>query len=312
MWKFKQIQYNTDIPAWMSIKRNTADTAFETYYWNPDFYRYKIVTSVASNNLTIAIKNYNWDDASAGSPIKIQIGDTIRTITSALSATYNAWTNYLNLWWAQLATLETDLFVYLWYDTTWTAIRLTASRIPWANKLWDFTFDSTNEKWLLWTTWINNTATDYYTNIWRINAILSAWAWYTWSIPTTSIIINRQILESRLLPYTSTNVWGWPALSAIDVSKYQIIWNNVSVIFKADSKNLSGSAWSISYAFPFTVWTDSVWQAGASTINDWSAWLISHTSKTNNYMLIYKTVAAWSWTWSETGVSIRYNTIFNI
>ena len=54
----------------------------------------KIVPSVASNNLTVAIKGLDGNNPSSTNPIYVRIGDTIRSITSALSVTKNAGTNW--------------------------------------------------------------------------------------------------------------------------------------------------------------------------------------------------------------------------
>src|SRR5690349_14415578 len=51
---------------------------------------YSLVVSVASNNITLALKDANGNDPSAASPVKIRIGTTIIYVTSALSVTVNA------------------------------------------------------------------------------------------------------------------------------------------------------------------------------------------------------------------------------
>ena len=47
----------------------------------------KIVPSVASDNLTVALKTHAGTDPSATDPVYVMIGGVVRTITSALSAT---------------------------------------------------------------------------------------------------------------------------------------------------------------------------------------------------------------------------------
>ena len=78
-----------------------------------DLYKYQIVPSISSWNLTVALKNYLWQDPSPQYPVKIQIWNEIRIITSALSVTRNAWTNLFNAGSSELATKEIDYFVYL-------------------------------------------------------------------------------------------------------------------------------------------------------------------------------------------------------
>ena len=74
---------------------------------------YKIVTSVAGGNLTVALKTLAGNNPSATDPIYVRIGDTVRTITGALVQTIPAASNWFNLGSAELATQEVDLFTYL-------------------------------------------------------------------------------------------------------------------------------------------------------------------------------------------------------
>jgi len=117
----------------------------------PDFYKYSIVRTVASGNLTVSIKNYEGNDPTPTKPVKVQIGWVIRSITSALSVTFNAWANLLNLWSTELATKEVDLFHYLSYDA-WFCVWFAIARFWSANTIWDFDLTGTpylKEKWYL-------------------------------------------------------------------------------------------------------------------------------------------------------------------
>lgn len=168
----------------------------------------KIVTSVASGNLTVAIKTLAGTDPSAANPVHVRIGDTVRTISSALSMTnMTAGTNWFNAGSKVLATKEIDYFVYLFWSTTSSTVSLSMSRIPYATQASDFSSSTTNEKY--GGGGLVPTGTDQCEVVGRINAILSAGAGYTWSIPATSIIINRPIFESRrlsFLPYLNTGI----------------------------------------------------------------------------------------------------------
>ena len=160
----------------------------------------KIVPSVASNNLTVAIKGLDGNNPSATNPIYVRIGDTIRSITSALSVTKNAGTNWCNAGSAELATKEIDYFVYLGYNAT-DGVVIGFSRIPYATEYSQFSTTTTNEKYCAISTITNAAAGDDYVVIGRFAATLSAGAGYTWSVPTfTSInLIQRPIYESRWL-----------------------------------------------------------------------------------------------------------------
>ena len=163
----------------------------------------KISVTVASSNLTVAIKTLADADPSAGDPVQIRIGNVIREITSALSVTKNAGTNWFNAGGSELATNEMDYFVYLGYNAT-DGITLGFSRIPYGRIYSDFSETSTNEKYCAISTITNAAAGDNYVNIGRFAATLSAGAGYTWTVPTFTAInlIQRPIYNTRWLAWT--------------------------------------------------------------------------------------------------------------
>ena len=158
----------------------------------------KIVPSVASNDLTVAIKGMDGNDPSASNPVYVRIGDTVRTITAALSVTKADGTNWFNAGSAELATKEVDYFVYLGYNATDGTV-IGFSRIPYATLYSDFSATSTNEKYCAISTITNAAAGDNYENVGRFAATLSAGAGYTWTVPTftTTNLIQRPIYETR-------------------------------------------------------------------------------------------------------------------
>lgn len=167
---------------------------------------YKIVPTVTSNNLTVALKTAAGTDPTTANPVMVRIGDTERLITSALSVTKNAGTNWCNSGGAELATLEVDYFVYLGYNAT-DGVTIGFSRIPFAALYSDFSATSTNEKYCAISTITNAAAGDNYVNIGRFAATLSAGAGYTWTVPsyTSTNLVQRPIYETRDLQFTP--VW---------------------------------------------------------------------------------------------------------
>ena len=172
---------------------------------------YQIVTSVNAGSLTVTIKDYNGNDFSPQSPLTIRIGNSVRNVTSPLSVTVNAGSNWGNAWSNELATKEIDYFVYLMYYTTaslWPKVDIAFSRIPY----W-VTFNDFSSSWIDSKTLHYNfdtylpASTDKVVNIGRFNSTMSAGTWYTWSIPWTSVIVNRPIYETRRLEYTPTLTW---------------------------------------------------------------------------------------------------------
>lgn len=298
----KNAPQNLAIIAWQSLRRNEADTAFESYFWNPDLYKYSIVTSVASWNLTWSVKNYLGADPSASAPFKYQDwSGTIRTVTSALSVTANAATNYLNLWSAELATKEVDLFPLLQWNTTTSATNLLLTRYPAWNTMSDYTNSNTWEKGLIWI--VNYNSTDKVVNIWRFNAILSAWAWYTWSIPTTSVIINRPIFETqwgnvnKWVPTLAWTAWVAPTWWTNLNYDYQIIWNKCFI--RGSWYNMTAWTWVtiLQVSLPFTA---SLWAAWIQTIPA-SIWIWDSPNLTyaeinfqSSSMMYIKCVSVWA------------------
>jgi hypothetical protein len=163
----------------------------------------KLSVSVASNNLTVAIKTLAGADPSASDPVYCRIGNTVRSITAALSVTKNAGTNYFNSGSTELATNEIDYFAYLGYNAT-DGVVLGFARIPYGRTYGSFNTTNTNETYCAISTITTASSTDEYELVGRFNATLSATASFNWSIPATSIVINRPIFETRWLTYTPT------------------------------------------------------------------------------------------------------------
>ena len=203
----------------------------------------KLATSVASNNLTLAIKTLAGNDPSASDPVIVRIGDNIRILTAALSVTAAAATNWCNLGAAETATQDTDLFVYLGYNAT-DGVTLGFSRIAHANFYGDFSTTSTNEKYCRISTITTAANTDVYEVVGRFNAQITASASFNWSIPATSIVISKPIYVTRYLTWAPT--WsgnGSMTLSSIStaLAQYQINYNTASYAVAA-SMTTGGTA----------------------------------------------------------------------
>jgi hypothetical protein len=163
----------------------------------------RIEVTVASNNITLALKTLAGADPSAGDPVYVRLGNARRTIAAALSVTKNAGTNWCNAGSAELATKEIDYFVYLGYNTT-DGIVFGFSRIPYAERYADFSTTATSETYCAISTITNAAADDPYRVIGRFAATLSAGAGYTWTVPTyTNVnLVQRPIFTTRRLVFT--------------------------------------------------------------------------------------------------------------
>lgn len=195
----------------------------------------KIVPSVASNNLTVAIKGKDGNDLSASNPGYVMIGGVWRSITGALTGTWNSGQNYLDLGSSRFAAIETDLFVHFVWWSGDSSIKMFVSRKPLINLLSETTYSSTVENGLLPTAGISSATTDVCVNIGRFAATLSAGAGYTWSVPTfTNInLIQKPIYESRWLTYAPTITWTGgvaPTTLTNSVYRYRVRMKECSVI----------------------------------------------------------------------------------
>lgn len=208
----------------------------------------KISVTDTGSGLTVAIKTLAGTDPSATDPVYCRIGDTIRTISAALSVTKADGTNWCNAGSSELATKEIDYFVYLGYNAT-DGVVIGFSRYPGANSYDDFSATTTNEKYCAISTITNAAATDYYEVVGRFAATLSAGAGYTWSVPTYTAknLIQRPIYETRVLTWLPTYT-GWSSNTA--TGEYQVIGRNVFI--KSWTPTGTSNAATATGSLPFT------------------------------------------------------------
>ncbi len=232
----------------------------------------KIVVTDAAG-ITVAIKTLAGTDPSATDPVYVRIGDTVRTISAALSVAKADGTNWCNAGSAELATKEIDYFVYLGYNAT-DGVVIGFSRIPSAAQYSDFSVTTTNEKYCAISTITTAASTDYYEVVGRFAATLSAGAGYTWSVPTFTAInlIQRPIYETRVLTWLPT--WaGWT--NNTSTMNYKVVGNQM-IIYPWGGGGTSNSATTTgtlpfiyagtSCVFPIGVIDNSAWQAAVGRL----------------------------------------------
>lgn len=222
-----------------------------------------IVTSVSSNNITIAIKTLDDNDPSATNPVYIRIGNTVRAITASLSVTRNAGTNWFGSGSSETATEEIDYFVYIGYNTT-DGMTIGFARVSYGRVYGDFSATSTDSDYCAISDISNATSTDEYELVGRFNAVLSETSSFNWSIPATSIIYNQPIRETRYLAYTpewitvGTSSYG----NAVINCKYQVRMEDIQVIFNIEfggTTNFGTSSnWRFSLPIEFAMDADTV------------------------------------------------------
>ncbi len=200
----------------------------------------KIVPSVSSNNLTVALKGMDGNDPSATNPVYVRIGSTIRSVTAALSVTKNAGTNWFNSGSSQLATNEIDYFVYLGFNAT-DGVTLGFARIPYAQQYSDFSTTTTDGLYAAISTITNAASTDEYNVVGRFAATLSATASFNWSVPTFTPInlIQRPIFETRRLTFTA--VWTGSSVNPTTIYMDYVIQMNRCIIRIAANNGTSNA-----------------------------------------------------------------------
>lgn len=198
----------------------------------------KIAPSVASNNLTVAIKTLAGNDPSSSDPVYCKIGGVMRSITSALSVTKNAG-NFVKAGSSELATKEIDYFVYLYFQSSNSTVQIGFARVPYFNLVSEsYTTGADyylNEKAFM-TSGADNTQPDVCVNIGRFAATNSGSASYNWSVPTYTAtnLIQRPIYETRWLDYVPTLTPGGSmtyTTITYDHRKYRIDGDSIAVHF---------------------------------------------------------------------------------
>jgi hypothetical protein len=253
----------------------------------------KISVTVASNNLTVALKSYDGGDPSATEPVWVLINGTWRSVTSALSVTVNAGANSFNAGSGELATKEIDYFVYLGWRAASSAVVIGFARVSHA-RAYDSVFSgtATAENYGAFST--APTAGDDVTVIARFAATLSAGAGYTWTVPTfTSVnLIQHPIFTTRKLTYTPvvTGFSGSPTVSG----SYFINLNTMTFsITVSGTSNATGFTATV----PFTLTSSS---NDIQRLVDNGAAVAGLAVAAGSTITFYSSVGAGAWTNSGT------------
>ena len=233
---------------------------FDAIYQPPQGYMIngKFTVTDTGSGLTVALVTLAGTAASVTDPIYVRIGDTVRTISAALSVVLADGTNWMNLGSAELATKEVDLFPKLGYNAT-DGVVLAFSRYPGGNQYSDWSTTTTNEKYMAVSTRTNATSTDYYEVIGRFAATLSAGAGYTWSVPTYTAInlIQRPIYETRDLTWTP--VWvGYSVSPTMLLTRYRFINSMMFIqtdILSDGTSNATTNTMTMPWSAKYTAYT---------------------------------------------------------
>lgn len=212
----------------------------------------KLDISVSGNAITVAIKTLAGTDPSVSDPVIIRIDNTLRMLTEALNKTLTSGTNWFNSGGTRFATKEVDYFVYLIWDTVPSTDELDIgiSRMPYAITTNDFSFTTTNERYVATNNASGATVNNKCEVIGRFNAILSATAAFNWSLPATQIIINRPIFHTRILTWVPA-LTGYSADPTTTAYRYMVDRNLCKVWF-SEGGNGTSNATTLTSNSPFT------------------------------------------------------------
>lgn len=205
----------------------------------------KLSVTVASNNITVAIKTLAGNDPSTTDPVEVRIGNAIRQITAALSVTVNAGANSFNAGASELATQEIDYFAYVGWRAASSAVVLGFGRFPEAQIYSDFSGTATDPLYGAFST--APASSDEVEVCGRFAATLSASASYNWSVPTftNKNLINRPVYETRWLTWVPTLV-GFSANPTGVLYNYQIRGKNIHLVFL---QGINGTSNATSFTF---------------------------------------------------------------
>jgi hypothetical protein len=260
---------NDTIPSAKAVKDYVDLLELKTRIRNAGLLNGYIIPSVASNNLTLAVSTSPSSVVAPTStnPVYVWIGNTLRSITSSLSISANAGTNWFNSGSAELATREVDYFAYIGYNAT-DGVVLGFSRIPYARLYSDFNTTTTNERYARISTITNATSGDNYVNIGRFAATLSATASFNWSVPTFSNanLIQEPIYETRWLnwtpDYTQTGGMTFTSITTAEAD-YRILSGKCEVNLRFEGTTGGSADSQIELTVPFTPKTVTINFAGS-------------------------------------------------
>lgn len=228
---------------------------------------YQISRTVASNNLTVAIKDSDGNDATAAKPLNFNINGTIRKLSGSLSVAVNAGVNTFNLGAAEFLNLDQELFVYIGYRASDTSVFVLLHRRPDRKEYADVSATATSENYGAYSG-SAPAATDALVNIGRVNVRNSGTASFNWSVPAGPITINRPIFETSWLDWAPT-LTGFSVNPTTLVNRYKIDYASVS-FFVRQLTNGTSNATTFTLLLPFTAKTISnmIWNAAANIVDN--------------------------------------------
>jgi len=214
----------------------------------------KISVTVATNDITVALKTKSGSDPSTTEPVYVMINGTLRACTAALSKTLNDGTGWFGLD-TRFAALEQDFFVYLIWNTSPATdiVDLGFARDPNFKVYSDASSTSTNDKYLATSNASAPNSTDDMVVIGRFAATLSATASFNWSVPTftSANLIQRPIYETRDLSFNMVGS-GFTLGNGTVTAKYKRRYSDITGHFEFVLGNTSAITGDVLLTPPIT------------------------------------------------------------
>jgi hypothetical protein len=259
--------------------------------------RYKITPTVASNNLTVALKHLDGTDPSTSRPLWFKIADSWRAVTAALSVTINAGAASFALG-TEMAAKEIDLFAYVSWRAASSAVVLGFSRLPYGTLYSDFSATANTQNYAPFST--APASGDDVVNIGRFAATNSGTASYNWSVPTftTVNLIQSPIAYTRWLTWLPTYT-GFTGTVPTGTETYKVV-DDIVYIHRDVSTDGTSNATTFTMTFPFAfAVANAIYSWVATTDNGATSSTPGHlqaVSAASNVGSLFKTFYQGVWT----------------
>lgn len=234
---------NTAYPSQLAVK-----TYVDTLWVSLDArtFNYQLQTSVATGDITITLLNYLGTTPSSTTPVRIWVGNTLNTITTAQTLTITNGGFYMfNANSPEFLNQAIDYFVYRWDGTG-----LCVSRYP---RYTNFAQESVvaNGEWYIANGW--GFTTQNLQNIGRFTATYVS-VGTGWSAGSSTLTINQPIYNTRDLTYVPTLFGTGGSIGTFATSTYSGIYriesNKVSFGIAITCTNVWSWTWSVRTLLP--------------------------------------------------------------
>ena len=266
------------------------------------FNRYKLVVTVATNDLTVKVTHPDGNNPSSARPLYFKIGDTIRSATAALSITIADGTNWFNAGSAELGTLAVPYFVYVVWDSNSSAVALTIARKPHYRIVAAAMATTTSENHIY--NYANFTDGDDMANIGYFEAILSlSGTSHLWTVPTftNDNLRHEPTFESQQMTYTPT-LTGFSGTPTVGAAVYQVKHNLIHIALDNISGTSNATTFTVTSPFSNTATTNYLSVGGSLTDNGSVLTVAGRVgmSTSTNIIGIFTDMASGVWTGSGT------------